>query len=281
MTSHLRLLCLIFVTVLPLRASTMEAERIKDIFKDESGLSSDKIDEGKFQIFNFDIGTTKSATIIKNINGGRTSVGWDNGEKSFVTIKAFAQKRYDKYVQELDTPMDIINRIPSANSKAALRDELLKNSWRVGEMKGIGAYCVGQLHAGLGGNIVSTGFFFNDEYGFCLQISTLEESGIELEAVESIGKKLTEEMVLQAKADGLIANPLTKSGPFAVAQPKVSRGTKKPSITEQDPSVLEDAQKPANSSISGKSWRSWPINLGLAVALLLAIFLLLLKLFRK
>ncbi len=279
--SHLCSLCTFVLSGLLLQASTLDQTAIKSIFMEESGLPIEKIAEARFEDFIFDIGINKSATIIKSSGGGRTSVQWDDGAKSLLSIKVFAQKRYDKYTQELDVPMEIINGIPSESSKAALRDNGLRQSWRVGEMKGIGVYCVGQIRAGLGENVVSTGFFFDDEYGFCLQLSSLKDSGIELDSIENIGRELTEKMILQAKSEGLVSNPLSKAGSFAISKSQSIREGKRPRITDEVPSALPKSKSLVDSLSSGKYLGNGLVITVIAFGLLLAIILSSRKLFRK
>ncbi len=225
-------------------ATSLPQDSLKEIFETHSGLAPGEISEATFSDFKFDIGTTKDAKIVRTIRGGMSLVKWGEDEKSFVAINAFAQRLYDNYTQEMDVPIDIIKGISSANSTAALGSSGLRKSWKIGTLENVGSYCVGELRGGLAGNSATTGYFLDEEYGFCLQISTLKGSGVELKHIEEIGKALITEMKVRAKSENITPNPLSKGGPLVADEPRAPKekrreptdgiNIKTPSDTQKD-----------------------------------------------
>ena len=259
-------------------ASVIDQKTIQDILREDSGIPGQTIEKLAFKDFDFEIGTSKSAKIITAVRSSRASINWSENGELFLLIKSFPQKRYDQYVDELDLPKDIIHGLPSRNSQAVLQDPALRKSWRVGETPGMGVYCVGTFQSGSGGGVVSTGYFFNDEYGVCLQISCPQASAIGLDGVERIGKELITRMVNETKAEGLVTNPLSQAGPFSPpgAKPRESKRTPPadrailPAVEGKDTSNI---QSPA-SAVTAPQERFLRIIVPLlALGTLIAIFL--------
>ncbi|RYD34451.1 MAG: hypothetical protein EOP87_09160 [Verrucomicrobiaceae bacterium] len=201
--------------------SVLPAASLKEIFRKHSGLPEEKMTKATFQDFKFDIGTTKDARIIAAPRGGRSVIRWNEDERSVVSIDIFTQRLYENYSGSMDVPIDIIKSVSTEDSSAALDEGNLRNSWKVGKINGVGDFCVGELWGGMLRNRVTTGYFLDEEYGFCLWIGTLKENGIEAQNVEQIGKSMILEIRSVAKANGVIPNPLSKGGPLVVKKPKV------------------------------------------------------------
>ncbi len=197
-------------------ASTLHSNLLQEIFSQSSGLPSEQLSNINFRDFSFDVGVVGTPKIIASMNGGSAVLRWADDKSSLIQIKVYAQKRYDKYVEDLIIPMDIIKGISNDTSKALLDTNGLRDSWEIGKVSKVGIYCFGKHLPGLGPTPVFSGYFFDDYYGFCLQVSTPQNSGVSLGAVEKIGRRVIEEIASEIKTEGVSPNPLDKvDAPFA------------------------------------------------------------------
>lgn len=257
-------------------ASTLDSQLIKNLFANSSNLPTDQIDKIKFENFTFDVGVTDSPKIVTSMNGGSTTLIWGNDRNSLLRIRIFAQKRYDKYVEDLILPMALFQGVQSDNANAALDDEKLKETWRSGNLASIGNYCVGQHLSGIGSGVVNTGFFFYDEYGFCMQVSTPAESAVSLDSVEEIGRGVIVEIAKALKNEGVVPNPLEKAGPFSFSKPVANTRRTTDSIrndrNETRQPKSHKSQESAQSSLPVNHLNFWAFGLG-AIAVLLAMLL--------
>lgn len=269
MKSFLLYLCLIFLNCILLTASTIDSDSINRIFTQDSTLPADLINKIDFKDFDFEVGIEGTPRIVSNIKGGRILLKWADDGKSMIQIRVFAQKRNDEYVEELDVPMDILNGISSENSIAALGTDKLRESWKASRIKDIGNYCVGQHLAAYGASVVSSGYFFNQDYGFCLHISSPDGSGVGLGAVENIGKIVMVQIAKKIQDDGVTPNPLNKSGSFVIAEKTGDKEVNEVSKEEDSPKIIHrenNTQKHSLRSETGSTNKFWGIAV-LVVAL--------------
>lgn len=263
-------------------ASTLHGNLIQELLSQSSGLSVDQLNAIKIGDFVFDVGVVGNPRIVTGMNGGSVVLRWSNDKSSLILIRVYAQKRYDKYVEDLVIPMDIIKGISNETSKALFDGNSLRNSWIVGKVPQIGNYCVGKHLPGMGPVPVNSGFFFDDKYGFCLQISTPENSGVGLEAVERIGKGLLEAIGTELKSEGVSPNPLDRiDEPFApAARSEKNAGTIQyngDNAPKPKPDQSSETMKNPQAAISRGFW-----VLGLsATSALLAMLLVWRKIWKK
>lgn len=252
--------------------STIDSQTLKNLIVQSSGLSADQIEKIKFENFNFDVGVVGSPKIITSMKGGSVSLKWSDERNSLIRIRVFAQKRYDNYVEDLVLPMALFQGIPSNNVNALLDDDKLKDSWRTGKITDIGNYCVGQHLPGLGNGIVNAGFFFYDEYGFCVQVSASKDSGVTLDSVEEMGRGVIEEIAKAIKQESVTPNPFNKAEAFAFTR-SVSNSEKtaeaiKIQERETRPPKPDHKPAPVQNPQSASRGGFWVIGLGAVVVLL-------------
>ena len=108
-------------------------------------------------------------------------------------MKIFPQKRYEKYVEELSIPMAIINGDLNEHFRILIDEKGLKDSWKIGYLESFGDYCVGK-HIALSGEETTTGYFFYEYFGICLQISASKATGASVQSIELLGSDILNEV---------------------------------------------------------------------------------------
>jgi hypothetical protein len=257
-------------------ASTLDSQVIKNLFANSSGLPADQIDKIKFENFTFDVGVAGSQRIVTSMKGGSATLKLGDDRRSLLRIRIFAQKRYDKYVEDLLIPLALFQGVQSDNAKAALDDDKLKETWRSGNLASIGNYCVGQHLPGIGSGTVNAGFFFYDEYGFCMQVSTPAESGVSLDSLEEVGRGVIKEIAKVLKNEKVSPNPLVNTGPFAFSK-SIANARRATELSSNDKHETHTPKpnknlEPSQSSHPPTQLGFWAFGFG-AIVVLLAMLL--------